>query len=210
VSLFHAIPGIVSQQQSSGPPPAPTTLWSDDFNRSNGAFSDSDVTAAGGAWVISGNVLTNSTDYAQGTILVDGPTYDDNQFVEFTWDVADGYACWIFINATVPQALGSPVSVDSGYCMRFDTNSPGEFYRAGTFAQWMAIGTPAPGDTISLHRVDAGGGSAAIRCYVNGTLVDTYTDSSPLTGGYPGWGLVFRDSTQGMMTFDDASTGEAG
>jgi hypothetical protein len=183
-------------------------LWEDDFNRANGAYSDPDVTVAGGSWQIVSNRLTNTTNYATASVRITGPTFNDNQWVRFTWDVADGYTSFISLNAATIPTGGTPAA-DTGYSMRFDASSPGEMYRAGTFVQWMTIGTPAPGDTIELRRVDVGGGSVDIRCYVNGTLLATYTDSSPLTGGHPGWGQTFRDDTQGMTTFDNASAGDS-
>jgi hypothetical protein len=205
------IPSMSMLQASGGPAAAVAgPVWENNFNAANGSFSDPDVTVAGGAWVIASNRLTNTTDYAGGTVLVDGPSYaNDDQWVRFTWAVADGYINHICVNATAPSPAGTPAT-GSGYSMRFDTSNPGQLFRDGTSLGYISIGTPAPGDTIELRRVDAGGGSVQLRCYVNGTLASgSITDSSPLSGGYPGWALTFRDSGQGMTTFDDASAGDS-
>jgi len=190
-------------------------LWSDDFNRSDGAFSDADVTNTGNLRIVS-NTLSTTTNYSNVGPLIDGPTYTDYQWIKATWDLQGtgtigGYASFIQLNATTLNFSAGSRATSDGYSLRIDSGSPGEVYKGATYLGALTGFSPTAGDEIEFRRVDNGGGSTDLEAYINGSFVDSITDGSAnLTGGYPGFCSFGAEpsASPGITTWDNVEAGD--
>jgi hypothetical protein len=135
--------------------------------------------------------LRTATGYASSTDII---LYQDgqgtNQAIQMTRK-AGAYA------ASIRLYLQSN-SNQEGY--RIVVASYGfDLYRNGTYVAASGSGAITPGvDSILIFKIKSG----VITLSCNGTVMSTYTDASPLSGGYPGF-RVDDNGTQGTHILDD-------
>lgn len=154
-------------------------LWSDNFNRADGAWTDPDISISGGTWEIVSNQLGQTGNFGGVRQCTYTGTISDSQSIEADfWDAGDTYGFGLHVNATSVADW-----LSGGYTLRI---SPSEtfyyFGRAGTYIHGGSF-TLVAGEKIRLENV-----GGVVRHFRDGVQFGpTYTDATPLTGGDPAW-----------------------
>jgi hypothetical protein len=144
----------------------------------------------GGEMTVASEMLKTASAYTSGTDIiryVDGQ--GTNQGIKLTRKAAT-YAAYIrmYLQNTDSQEGYRVVVASYGF----------DLYRNGTYVTSGSGALTATSDSILIFKINAG----VITLTCNGTTMLTYTDSSPLTGGYPAF-MVNDNGTQGTHTLDD-------
>lgn len=163
------------------------TTFTDDFNRSNGAPGATWVDGTG-LWTIVSNQLSSGS--AGGTIVIRAATAmatsDHSAQVTVAATAAVSHGVWCRGNT----------GFTSGYLFRNDGTSWVLFSVVGGSFTSIASYTAAAvsGDVVKIQAV-----GSAIKCYVNGTLRVSVTDTAVTTGTSVG----LRAESTSALRFDD-------
>jgi hypothetical protein len=84
--------------------------------------------------------------------------------------------------------------IGTGYEARCSSAGGIALYRSGSYVSEDIAVTFGSDFDIEITTTDAGGGSVYVRCYVGGVQKISYTDSSPLTTGSPGFNMYSGDN----------------
>lgn len=178
----------------------PSTSLKDDFNRANGALGSNWSTPTfATAFAISSNVVFGSTtgNIQYWNAATYGPDFE--VWADIPNLPGSGGSC--FIGGGILQET-SAITLD-GYTLTYTHGSPGTLaiqrVTNGVAAATVASSsqTLSAGDQIGLKRV-----GTTLTSYINGTQIDSGTDSTHTGAGY-----ILMASTQTTSSFDDFGGG---
>jgi hypothetical protein len=185
--------------------PTPTTIVT--FNQANGTTLeaiDADWFGDSTSYAVTDSTMRAAGNgYTEGTVLL-GKTIGNNQAAQFT--LAAGGGAWAE-GGEQAYLYANNSGGNNFYQVRVLPGSI-QLYRGTTLSGSQSHGFDIPASGITVRMTTFAG---RVRVYLNGSSTPSidYTDTTPLTGGYPGFGIFANGVPANVTISDFRHNGEA-